>query len=118
MLPSERLKLAIASSGYSYKELGNLTGIAKSSIQRYASGETEKIPIDAVDALASVLGVSATYITGWDDDDMKKKTPHTEAPHLTVDDEIAKYYTTLSPERKKIVLDLVRNLSALEHGDI
>lgn len=62
-----RLKYSIESSGLSYVELEKKTGIAKSSIQRYASGVTKKIPIDAIQAIAQAVGVSAAYIMGWSD---------------------------------------------------
>ena len=61
-----RLKESIDKSGLSYVELERITKIAKSSIQRYASGSTKKIPIDAIQAIASAVGVSAAYIMGWE----------------------------------------------------
>lgn len=62
-----RLKESIEKSGYSYVELEKRTGIAKSSIQRYVSGTTKKIPIDAVQAISKAVGVSAEYVLGWED---------------------------------------------------
>lgn len=62
----ERLKNSIEASKLSYVELEKKTGIAKSSIQRYASGTTKKIPIDAIQAIAKACGVSAAYIMGWE----------------------------------------------------
>ena len=67
MTISERLSLAIRQRGYSYRELSEKTGVPKSAIQRYASGETDKIPIDRLTALASVLDVDAAFLMGWDD---------------------------------------------------
>ncbi len=61
-----RLKSSIEASGLSYVELESKTGIAKSSIQRYASGTTKKIPIDAIQAIAKAVGVPAAYIMGWE----------------------------------------------------
>ena len=62
-----RLKESVEKSGYSYVELEKKTGIAKSSIQRYVSGTTKKIPIDAVQAISKAVGVSAEYVLGWED---------------------------------------------------
>lgn len=62
-----RLKESVEKSGYSYVELEKRTGIAKSSIQRYVSGTTKKIPIDAVQAISKAVGVSAEYVLGWED---------------------------------------------------
>lgn len=66
-----RLKESITNSGYSYAELEKLTGISRSSLQRYANGITSKIPIDAIQAIAKAVGVEAEYIMGWDDEKSK-----------------------------------------------
>lgn len=66
---SERLLAAITEKNYSYGELSGLTGIPKSAIQRYATGETEKIPMDRLALLASALGVSDRYLMGWESKD-------------------------------------------------
>ena len=63
----KRLKESIERSGLSYVDLEKKTGIAKSSIQRYANGATKKIPIDAIQTIAKAVGVSAAYIMGWED---------------------------------------------------
>ena len=41
---SNRILNLILSKELSYAELSQLTGIPKSALQRYATGETEKIP--------------------------------------------------------------------------
>lgn len=63
----KRLKESILKSGYSYAELEKLTGISRSSLQRYANGVTAKIPIDAIQIIAKAVDVDAEYILGWDD---------------------------------------------------
>ena len=62
---SQRLLKVILDSKLSYVELEKKTGIAKSSIQRYASGITKKIPIDAVKLIADATNSSAAWIMGW-----------------------------------------------------
>jgi len=73
MTPSQRLKELIVQSKIGYAELGEKTGIAKSSIQRYASGFTKKIPIEAVELLSPILNVSPAYIMCWTDDPSPNK---------------------------------------------
>lgn len=67
-LRTKRLSEAITASGYSYPELEKMTGVSKSSIQRYATGETKKIPIDFLEKLAEVLHTDIRYLMGWEDD--------------------------------------------------
>lgn len=55
--------------GISYRTLSAKTGIPKSALQRYISGETNKIPIDRIEAMAKCFGISAAYLMGWTDDE-------------------------------------------------
>ena len=64
---SQNLKQAIDKSGLTLIELEKKTNISKSAIQRYASGITDKIPIDAVMAIADVTNVPAMELMGWND---------------------------------------------------
>lgn len=65
---SARLAKVISDSDLSYADLEKMTNIAKSSIQRYASGKTKKIPIDAVKTIAQATNSSAAWIMGWEDE--------------------------------------------------
>lgn len=64
---SKRILESIENSNLSYGELSNITGIPKSALQRYATGETEKVPIDRIEAIAKATHVSASYLMGWED---------------------------------------------------
>ena len=67
-----RIKKAIEDKGLSYVELSKLTGISKSSLQRYASGETTRIPIGNIEIIAKCTGVTARYLMGWDNESSEK----------------------------------------------
>lgn len=62
---SKKILNLITQNNISYGELSKLTNIPKSALQRYATGETEKIPINRVKAIAKALNVSPAYIMGW-----------------------------------------------------
>jgi transcriptional regulator with XRE-family HTH domain len=68
----KRLSQAISDSGLSYADLGEITNIAKSSIQRYATGKTKKIPIEAIQKIAKATNSSAAWILGWEEPDTKQ----------------------------------------------
>ena len=63
---SERIKALVEESGKSYQELERITGIKKSSLQRYASGVTSKIPLDVIEKLSVAFNVSQEYLMGWE----------------------------------------------------
>lgn len=64
---AERLLDLINRNNATYGELSKQTGIPKSAIQRYATGETEKIPITRIELLAKALHSSAAYLMGWEE---------------------------------------------------
>lgn len=62
---AQRIIEAMRKADLSYGELSKITGIPKSALQRYATGETEKIPLDRIDAIAKATNVAAAYLLGW-----------------------------------------------------
>jgi len=65
---AKRINEAIEKSGYSYPELSKITGISKSSLQRYATGETKKIPIDCIEKIAQATNTDSRYLMGWEEE--------------------------------------------------
>ena len=98
---SERILSAIEKSKYSYGELAKMTGIPKSAIQRYATGTTEKIPIDRIKALAPVLNTTAEHLLGWEPD--PEETARREKHEL-----LMTLFDSLSPEAQELVLAQLR----------
>lgn len=61
-----RIKERRIELGYSFQDLANLTGMSKSTLQRYETGSIKNIPLDKLKVLASALRVSPEWIMGWD----------------------------------------------------
>lgn len=70
---AKRIYQAIEKSGYSYPELSKITGISKSSLQRYATGETKKIPIDCIEKIAQATHTDSRYLMCWDEEPTQKE---------------------------------------------
>lgn len=105
----ERIKLLIEDSGKSYQELERITGIKKSSLQRYASGTTAKIPLDVIEKLSKAFNVSQEYLMGWTEDskDIPKNTP--DEPKLTEGEEMLLHLFRRVPEdQQTMVLEMIR----------
>lgn len=64
LLVAQRLSRVIELSGYSYAQLEQLTGIPKSTLQRYATGKTKKIPFDCIQKIATATNSDLKYLTG------------------------------------------------------
>lgn len=81
----ERLKKVVEKSGYSTREIAQMTGFSKSAVQRYISGTSAKIPITFVSAVARVTSKSAAYIMGWEEelpDGLEPLPPTKQVPLL------------------------------------
>ena len=101
---SERIKSLIEQSGRSYQELEKLTGIKKSSLQRYASGVTTKIPLDVIEKLSIAFNVSQEYLMGWE---TKENSP--SEPQLTEGEQLMLELFRLIPEdQQPAALDMLR----------
>lgn len=68
---SKRILDILSAKEISYGELSSKTGIPKSALQRYATGQTEKIPIDRLETIAKAIGTTATYLMGWETENHK-----------------------------------------------
>ena len=101
---SERIRALIEQSGKSYQELEKLTGIKKSSLQRYASGVTTKIPLDVIEKLSVAFNVSQEYIMGWEE-----KENYPSEPQLTEVERLAlELFRRIPEDKQSEALDLLR----------
>lgn len=107
---NERIKALVEQSGKSYVELEKITGIKKSSLQRYASGVTTKIPLDVIEKLANTFGVSQEYLMGWDE--KSKEKPQKSSPNelqLTEGEKVLiDLFRRVPEEHQKLVLQMIQ----------
>lgn len=104
---SERIKSLIEQSQKSYQELEKITGIKKSSLQRYASGVTTKIPLDVIEKLSTTFNVSQEYLMGWTDSE--KKSPSPEEIKLSEGEKVLlDLFKKVPEEQQQLVLQMIR----------
>ena len=63
---AKRLKALRTEKQLSLQELADKTGLTKSTLQRYETGNIGNIPLSKIDILAKGLGVNPHTILGWD----------------------------------------------------
>ena len=103
-IQSDRIKHEMIKNSLTLIEIEQRTGIKKSSMQRYVSGETGKIPMSAIEKLAKLFGVSGEYLMGWDD---KKDSP--SEPELTEGEKLMlELFRQIPKDRQPEALDLLR----------
>lgn len=62
----ERIRDAREAKKMSQEELGRACRTTKQTIYKYESGIITNIPLDKLEIIADVLGVSSAYLAGWD----------------------------------------------------
>ena len=72
---SKRILNLILDQNISYGELSQKTGIPKSALQRYATGETEKIPVDRLELIAGALHTTSAALMGREEAPTGKVRP-------------------------------------------
>ena len=103
-IQSDRIKNEMLRNSLTLIEIEQRTGIKKSSMQRYVSGETGKIPMSAIEKLATLFGVTAAYLMGWDENKGSPSEPQlTEGEKLMLD-----LFRQIPEDRQSEALDLLR----------
>ncbi len=112
---SERIKSLIDQSKKSYQELEKITGIKKSSLQRYASGITTKIPLDVIEKLSVTFGVSQEYLMGWSDEptETQKNSPSKDATLTDGEKMWLELYHRLSAESRELLIHSMEGFDRL-----
>ncbi|MFV0517403.1 MAG: helix-turn-helix domain-containing protein [Aminipila sp.] len=117
-----RIKNRRIELGYSFQDLANLTGMSKSTLQRYETGGIKNIPLDKLKTLAKSLNVTPEWIMGWDD--TENKTPYyldNEAAEIAqeiyADKDLRMLFDAtrkVSKEDLQFVVDMVKRLKGDE----
>lgn len=104
----ERIKNRRLDMGLSYQDMQDLTGISKSTWQRYETGFIRNLGIDKLDIVAKALKTTPAYLMGWEEspkEDNKLKTlaAHFEGDEFTEDDleDIANFIKYVKSKKDK-----------------
>ena len=101
---SDRIKYEMQRNSLTLLEIEQRTGIKKSSMQRYVSGETGKIPMSAIEKLANLFGVSGAYLMGWDEKEDSPSEPQlTEGEKMLLD-----LFNRVPKDQQQLVLQMIR----------
>lgn len=105
---ADRLMKAMKDNNVTYIELAKATNISKSALQRYATGETEKIPLDRLEAIANAIGVSAAYLMGWEN--IKEPDEHRPDELGAEDSELVKAFHSAPEATQEAIRLLLKGL--------
>lgn len=78
MTVGERLKSLRESNGFTQVYVAKHIGATKQTVYKYETGIVTNIPLDKLELLADLYGVTPAYITGWNDEgDLRSRTVRT-----------------------------------------
>ncbi len=98
----KRIKEAREEKDMSLQEVAELTGVARSTIQRYEVGRIDKIKLPVIESIARSLGVRPDWIVG--------KT-NKKYPEIIPTPDILIYYNSLNTDGKATATEQVRLLT-------
>jgi transcriptional regulator with XRE-family HTH domain len=61
----QRIKERREALGLTLEAVGSTLGVHRSTILRYESGDTRRIPLPVIEQLAGILQTTPTYLMGW-----------------------------------------------------
>ena len=67
MTIGERIKEKRLEKRMSLEDLANVANVARQTIYKYENNIINNIPTDKIEAIANALGVSPSYLMGWED---------------------------------------------------
>ena len=76
---ARRLKERREALGYSFQQLAELTGMSKSTLQRYESGAIKNIPLARLETLTTALQTTPEQLLGWQMVQAMRTTPEKSA---------------------------------------
>ena len=69
----QRIKACRIACKLTQEEVANHLNIGKQAVYKYESGVVTNIPIDKIEKMATLFGVSPEYLSGWSDGEEAKK---------------------------------------------
>lgn len=93
--------------GLSYQDLSDRTGMSKSTLQRYETGDIKNVSLDKLEPLAKALQTSPSYLMGWEEKEQEYEIQTIAAHHDSEDwtdeelEEIERFKAFVKSKRQK-----------------
>lgn len=108
MTVGERIKAAREIKGATQEELARAANTTKQTIYKYENNIVSNIPSNRIEDIAMFLGVSESYLMGWE---------QTIDLNQSWENELLKCYRKLSPERANRVFQYAAALLEVQEAE-
>lgn len=100
---ARRIKEQRLQKNMTMQDLAKQIGTATQTVYKYEEGIVTNIPLDRIEKIATVFGVSAAYIAGWSDEQNIEKG---------ADNVFLEEFNNLDSERQKFIIDAMKGLKS------
>ena len=102
-----RIKAILESKGMSVRELGRLTGIPQSTLNRYLTSSNVKITLPKLKLIATALGVEPSFLMGWSNKNENLQAKDTEK--LSEEEKLLlDLFNQIPEDQQSLVLQMIR----------
>ena len=112
-LSGDRIREQRLRHGLTLDDVARHLGVGRQAVYKYEQGTVTNIPLENLQKMAALFGVTPGYLAGWKDDHPEDPPdyPHTEEAKI-----LAKGIDKLPPEQRAQALAVVRAMFAI-HAD-
>lgn len=107
---SQRIKTLRTQQGMTLEELGKKVGVGKSTVRKWETGMIENMRRDKISKIADALGVSPSYLMGWEEEEVKTNTYTAVYGELVVAVEL---FDSLDEEGRQRAIDYMEMLKKI-----
>lgn len=113
MAIGDRIKKRREELGLTLEAIGNQLNVHRSTIKRYESGDTQRIPLKTIEKLAAILKTTPEYLMGWE---AEEPSPQDELdPEIVI---MARAVQKLPKDKKDILLKIVKTMSDIADEEL
>lgn len=109
----ERIRQRRGELGLTLEAVANELHVNRSTVKRYESGETQRIPLSTIEKLARILKTTTAFLMGWEGVRTDDPFPQDEDVRMVVS-----AMRNLSADDKKTLLKIVRAMSNIADEEL
>ena len=103
---SRKIKQLRLAKGMTLEEVARIVGVGKSTVRKWETGMIANMRRDKIDLLAKALGVTPSYLMGWEDASAPVSTDEivlTPAEKAMLD-----LFRRIPADKQEVVLEMIR----------
>lgn len=101
---ADRLRELRKENNMTLDEIGRAIGVGRATIYKYEHGIITNIPLDKINKLSAMFGVSKPYLMGWSDD---RNLIMSDVVILPDNDMFLQAYGAMTHEERKTMSDIL-----------